>query len=146
MGGICSLALAWEHPNVFGLAASLSGAFQVENQFFATKVLGSFTNKPKPIRIYLDSGITDYSGGDDGARHTEAVARELARIGWKSGTNLFHFVDQPLTAAALEPYRLEPRKFAEAQRSQHNELYWRLRAWRALTFLFPPESARPSDR
>src|SRR5205814_1337343 len=30
MGGICSLALAWEQPEIFGKAASLSGAFQVE--------------------------------------------------------------------------------------------------------------------
>src|SRR5262249_54469321 len=40
MGGICSVALAWERPNVFGLAASLSGAFQVEKQFFIEKVVG----------------------------------------------------------------------------------------------------------
>ena len=33
MGGICSVALAWEHPETFGLAASLSGAFQVEKQY-----------------------------------------------------------------------------------------------------------------
>lgn len=141
MGGICSLALAWEHPNIFGRAASLSGAFQVEKQFFADKVLGSYTGTPKPIRIYLDSGITDYSGGDDGARQTEAVARALQRIGWKPGVDLMHFVDQPLTASQLEPYRLDAGKFAEAQRSQHNEFYWRLRAWRALTFLFPPVPA-----
>jgi enterochelin esterase-like enzyme len=138
MGGVCSLALAWESPNVFGLAASLSGAFQVEKQFFAEKVMANYQGKPKPVRIYLDSGVTDYTGGDDGARQTEAVARELQRIGWKAGEDLLHFVDQPLSASALEPYHLNPQKFAEAQRSQHNEFYWRLRAWRALTFLFPP--------
>jgi enterochelin esterase-like enzyme len=27
MGGLCSIVLAWEHPEVFGGAASLSGAF-----------------------------------------------------------------------------------------------------------------------
>jgi predicted alpha/beta superfamily hydrolase len=138
MGGIASLALAWEHPHIFGLAASLSGAFQVEKQFFADKILAHYTNRPKPIRIYLDSGITDYTGGDDGARQTATVARHLERIGWQPGTNLLHFVDQPLTAAELEPHGLDQGKFAEAQRSQHNEFYWRLRAWRALTFLFPP--------
>ena len=139
MGGICSLALAWENPQVFGLAASLSGAFQVEKRFFAEKVLGSYTNQPKPIQIYVDSGISDYSGGDDGARQTAAVAGELLRIGWQPERNLVHFVDQPLTAEELAPHRLDAAKFAEAQRSQHNEFYWRLRAWRALTFLFPPQ-------
>jgi hypothetical protein len=29
-------------------------------------------------------------------------------------------------------------KWKEAQTSQHNEFYWRLRSRRALTFLFPP--------
>jgi hypothetical protein len=33
-------------------------------------------------------------------------------------------------------------KWREAQTSQHNEFYWRLRAWRALTFLFPPEALK----
>ena len=139
MGGICSLALAWEHPNVFGLAASLSGAFQVEKQFFTEQVLGNYAGKPKPIRIYLDSGITDFTGGDDGAKQTQAVAGELERIGWKRGVDLMHFVDKPLTAQELEPYHLAENKFQEAQRSQHNEFYWRLRAWRALTFLFAAE-------
>jgi hypothetical protein len=36
---------------------------------------------------------------------------------------------------------LRPDKWKEAQRSQHNEFYWRLRVWRALTFLFPPDAA-----
>ena len=139
MGGICSVALAWEHPDTFGLAASLSGAFQVEKQFFLEKVLGQANAKKKPIRIYLDSGVSDYTGGDDGFKQTEAVAIQLQRLGWKPGTDLLHHVDQPMSAEQLKPFDLPEDKFAEAQRSQHNELYWRLRAWRALTFLFPPE-------
>ncbi len=142
MGGIASLALAWERPSVFGLAASVSGAFQVEKQFFLDKVLGKYKERPKRIRVYLDSGVTDYSGGDDGAAETEAVARCLQRIGWKPGTNLQHFVDQPLAAGELAPHHLPEDKFKEAQRSQHNEFYWRLRAWRPLTFLFPPAGSR----
>jgi predicted alpha/beta superfamily hydrolase len=142
MGGICSLALAWEHPNVFGSAASLSGAFQVEKEFFVDKVIRNYNAKPKPVRIYLDSGSCDYTGGDDGLRQTEAVARELERIGWKRGTDLMHFVDKPLAAEELAPFHLAENKFKEAQRSQHNELYWRLRAWRALTFLYPPSEEK----
>ena len=139
MGGICSVALAWQHPETFGLAASLSGAFQVEKQHFLEKVLSSPLAKKKPIRIYLDSGTSDYTGGDDGLKQTQAVANELKRLGWNPGTDLLHFIDQPLTPDQLKPFDLPEDKFKEAQRSQHNELYWRLRAWRALTFLFPPE-------
>jgi hypothetical protein len=50
-----------------------------------------------------------------------------------------HYVDaKPLSLAELEKAGLRRDKRAEAQTSQHNEFYWRLRVWRALTFLFPP--------
>jgi enterochelin esterase-like enzyme len=142
MGGICSIALAWEHPQVFGLAASLSGAFQVEKQHFLERLLKSPIARKKELRVYLDSGTCDHIGGDDGLKQTEAIARALEQLGWEQGKDLMHFIDEPMTADELAPFKLPPDKFTEAQRSQHNELYWRMRAWRALTFLFPPESGK----
>ncbi|MGV3774319.1 MAG: alpha/beta hydrolase [Verrucomicrobiales bacterium] len=139
MGGICSLSLAWERPDVFGKAASLSGAFQVENKYFLKKVLAPYTGKPKKFSIYLDSGSSDYSGGDDGLKDTLAIADQLRRIGWKDGKNLMVFTDPLLTAEQLSGLNLPGDKFKEAQTSQHNEMYWRLRAWRPLVFMFPPE-------
>jgi predicted alpha/beta superfamily hydrolase len=137
LGGICSLALAWEHPEVFGCAASLSGAFQVERRTFLDSVLKTYQEKPKPFRVYLDSGAVSLTGGDDGRALTDQVAAELRRIGWT--TSLQHYVDaQPLNEAEIEKTGLRRDKWREAQTSQHNEFYWRLRSWRALTFLFPP--------
>lgn len=139
MGGICSVALAWDHPEIFGLAASLSGAFQVERRLFLAQVLRTHAGGPKPIRLYFDCGAKS-PGGDDGRANTEAVVAELRRIGWRDGADLRLFVDeQPLSAAQLAPLGLPANKVREAQVSQHNELYWRLRVWRALEFLFPPE-------
>ncbi|MBC8001997.1 MAG: alpha/beta hydrolase [Opitutaceae bacterium] len=139
MGGICSLALAWERPDVFGRAASLSGAFQVERRHFINEILKNYQDKPKPVRVYLDSGVVDFSGGDDGRKNSEVVAAELRRIGWKDGLDLLHYVDaKPLTEAELETTGLRRDKWKEAQTSQHNEFYWRIRSWRALTFMFPP--------
>ena len=136
MGGICSFRLAWEHPEIFGLAASLSGAFQVETNLLLN-VLRPYQGRPKPIRFYFDSGVVDFMGGDDGRQQTEAVVHELRRIGWRN--DLMHYVDtNPLTIAELEHSGLRRDKWPEAQKSQHNEFYWRLRAGRALTFLFPP--------
>ncbi len=139
MGGICSLALGWEYPDVFGAVASLSGAFQVERKSFLRR-LQNYDGPPKKVRVYLDSGVVDYSGADDGDADTTAVADALKRIGWKPGKNLLHFVDsKPLTEDELKPYGLDAGKIKEAQTSQHNEFYWRIRAYRPLTFLFPPK-------
>ena len=139
MGGICSVILAWEHPEVFGKAASLSGAFQVEKTNFLNNVLRPYQGKAKPARLYLDSGVVDFTGGDDGQKLTAAVVEEFKRIGW--GKGLMHWVDsEPLTLSDLEKTGLRRDKWAEAQTSQHNEFYWRLRVWRALIFLFPPNN------
>jgi predicted alpha/beta superfamily hydrolase len=137
MGGICSIILAWEHPEVFGKAASLSGAFQVEKTNFLNNILRPYQGKAKLTRLYMDSGVVDFTGGDDGRILTAAVVEEFERIGWAK--ELMPFVDEtPLTVAELEKTGLRRDKWGEAQTSQHNEFYWRLRVWRALTFLFPP--------
>lgn len=144
MGGICSLALAWDHPEVFGRAASLSGAFMVERTNFVSQTLQKYSGPPKPFRIYLDSGTCDFMGGDDGRNLTGQVAHELARIGW--GKELRLYVDEkPLNESALRAVGLRVDKWAEAQRSQHNEFYWRLRVWRALAFLFPANGTDRQD-
>jgi len=137
LGGICSMVLAWDQPEVFGRAASLSGAFQVDRTNFFFKLLRPYRGKAKPTRLYFDSGVVDFTGGDDGRELTAAVVEEYRRIGW--GNGLMHYVDaKPLTLAELEKVGLRRDKWAEAQTSQHNEFYWRMRVWRALTFLFPP--------
>jgi enterochelin esterase-like enzyme len=155
MGGICSLILGWEHPEVFGCAGCLSSAFMVEHTNFLNQVLRAYKGSTKPVCVYLDSGMTDFMGGDDGRFLTEAVAEELRRIGWQrsespadpttsrgmdngKAAQVMHFLDaKPLTEPELEKSGLRHDKWAEAQRSQHNEFYWRLRAWRPLTFFFP---------
>jgi predicted alpha/beta superfamily hydrolase len=138
LGGICSVALAWERPGVFGGAASLSGAFQVEHRYFLERVLGATHRRDPRFRCYLDSGEVSMNGGDDGRRNTEAVAAEFQRLGWKAGTDLLHYVDPVLTEEALVTSGLSEGKRDEAARNQHNEFYWRQRMWRALTFLFTP--------
>jgi predicted alpha/beta superfamily hydrolase len=140
LGGIASLALGWEYPKVFGRIACLSGSFQIERRHFLEHVLQAYHGKAKPLRIYLDSGTVDFSGDDDGRAHTEAVANELRRIGWKDGRTLRHYTDlHPLTDEELEKTTLPRHKWGEARSSQHNEFYWKLRSWRALEFMFPAE-------
>jgi len=138
LGGLCSLALAWEYPKVFGLAASLSGSFQVQQGRFARRMVGEHQGPPKPVRLYLDSGIVD-DDDDDGRSDTEAVVLGLRRLGWRDGENLQHHVETTILGVeALRDQGLPEGKFTEARRSQHNEFYWRRRAWRPLVFLFSP--------
>jgi enterochelin esterase-like enzyme len=139
MGGVLSLALAWQFPGVFGLTGSLSGAFQVERRQFLLKVLRRYAGPRKPIQVYLDSGVVDTGGGDDGRKHTSAVAEEFRRIGWRDGIDLLHYLDENLlTPDELAAAAVPTEKWQEAMASQHNELYWCRRAWRALSFLLPP--------
>ncbi|MFZ0827229.1 MAG: alpha/beta hydrolase-fold protein [Verrucomicrobiia bacterium] len=141
IGGLCSVVLAWDHPEIFGGTASLSGSDTLEQTNFLNAVLKGYHGQPKPFRVYLDSGVVDFMGGDDGGSLTRQVAVEFRRIGWT--TNLEWFVDgKPLPPVELEKSGLRRDKWAEAQTSQHNEFYWRLRAWRALTFLFPPMESK----
>jgi len=140
LGGICSLSLGWQFPKTFGRVACLSGALQIEKRNFIEQVLKPARGKPKPVRIYVDSGTVDFTGDDDGRRNTDALAAQLRRLGWKEGRNLKHYTDlTPLTESEMERAGLLRHKWHEAQKSQHNEFYWRLRVWRALEFLFPPE-------
>jgi enterochelin esterase-like enzyme len=142
LGGLCSVAMAWDHPEIFGGTASLSGSDVHEQTNFLNNVLKSYHGTPKRLRIYLDSGAVDFTGGDDGRSLTGQVAAEFRRIGW-TDKNLELFTDAgPLTPEQLEQAGLRRDKWGEAQKSQHNEFYWRLRAWRALTFLFPPENSK----
>lgn len=137
MGGICSLVLAWDHPEIFGGAASLSGAFTLRRPNFVDDLLGEYNGPPKPFRAYLDSGVVDSAGGDDGRARTDKVAAEFRRIGWTGG-GLTRFLDKEVVERAeLAKSGLRRGKWDEALRSQHNEFYWGRRAWRALTFLFP---------
>jgi predicted alpha/beta superfamily hydrolase len=136
LGGLCSAALAWEQPDVFGNAASLSGAFFFDEKHFLES-LKNYKGPSKLVKFYFDSGVVDFTGGDDGRSMTAAVAAELRRINGPETLPLY--VDEhPMTPKQLEKTGLRRDKWKEAQTSQHNEFYWRTRAWRALTFMFPP--------
>ncbi len=137
MGGLCSVALAWDHPEVFGGAASLSGAFQVERTNFLEQVLKPYHGKRRLFICYLDSGVVDFMGGDDNATLTKQVADELARINDERSVD-YYLDAHPLTPKELAAAGLRRDKWAEAQTSQHNEFYWRLRSGEVLAIFFPP--------
>jgi enterochelin esterase-like enzyme len=111
-GGLISLYAAWTRPATWGFAMGMSTAYAYD-----LHALVRATVTRPPLRIYLDSGTRDYSGGDDGMAATVALRDLLVSKGFVLGTDLMHVVGQGDT---------------------HDESYWRARLPGALPFLLPP--------
>ncbi len=53
LGGLTSIFIAYEHPEVFGLSAGHSSAFQINNNYMINMMASGLV---EPIKIYLDVG------------------------------------------------------------------------------------------
>ena len=73
--------------------------------------------------------------------HTRTVGKEFDAL-VALGPAILPLVIETLADPEMERAGLRHDKWREAKTSQHNEFYWRLRAWRALEFLFPPTSKK----
>lgn len=145
MGGLGSFVLCWERPDVFGRCASVSPAFLVENRHFLEKVvartrkedLDGILGGRSRFKLYIDSGALSPNGGDDGLAATTDIVGHVQRLGWTED-DFYFFVDaQPLNEGEMWFSGFPFDKRDEARWSMHNEGYWRLRVWRALSYLFP---------
>lgn len=97
LGGVVSLHLAWQYPEVFGMAACLSSTFGWRDDLRERIALQA----QRPIRIYLDSG---WPG--DNYEATRAMHALLVSRGYRDGHNLDYLA------------------FPQAQ---HNEGHWAMR-------------------
>jgi predicted alpha/beta superfamily hydrolase len=98
LGGVVSLYLAWQYPEVFGMAACLSSTFGWADDLRQRIEVES----RRPIRIYLDSGWPD-----DNYEATRAMHALLRSRGYVDGHDLSYLA------------------FPEAR---HNEYHWAMRA------------------
>jgi len=106
LGGVVSMHLAWQYPEVFGAAACLSSTFGYRDDLFER-----VSNEPrKPIRLYLDSGWPK-----DNFERTRHMRDVLLLHGFDFGHDLLHFT------------------FPHAR---HNELHWADRIHLPFQFLF----------
>ncbi|HWO24226.1 MAG TPA: alpha/beta hydrolase-fold protein [Kofleriaceae bacterium] len=113
-GAILALHGAWTRPRTFGLVLAMSTAFDAYD-FIAAARAGK---RPEPApRIYIDSGTTDYDGGDDDRAKTILLRDALVGLGYTLGVDLAYDVGEG---------------------HSHSEDYWRSRLPGALSFLFPP--------
>ena len=113
LGGLATLSIGLDHPNVFGKLAVVSPSVWWDNLAIVRRVR-AVTTQP-PVRIWLDMG-TKETKGTDGIDHARLLRKALVAKGWIEGADL---------------------KYVEAEGAEHNEQAWAARIGPILTFLFP---------
>jgi len=110
LGGVASFYLAWQYPQVFGLAACMSSTFGWRDDLFKRVE----TEQPPNIRLYLDSG---WPG--DNFEVTREMRMRLNQRGFVEGVNLHYFA------------------FPDAL---HNETHWAARTHVPVQLFFSADS------
>jgi predicted alpha/beta superfamily hydrolase len=124
LGGLVSMYLGLEHPDVYAGAASLSGAFWPGQDTHTALRDAIPTMGKQPIAIYLDHGGNP-ADDSDGAADTIEVRDELVGLGWQRGDSLACGTGDSALCYFDQPG------------ATHDELAWKARAFRFLRFLFP---------
>lgn len=110
LGGLVSLYLGLEYPDVFGRLAVMSPSVSWDGKMIIRKVKDLKSRSPS--RIWLDAGAAEPPGV---LRNVKELRDALVRKGWVLGTDLTHF---------------------EAPGARHDEVSFGRRADRMLKFLF----------
>lgn len=110
LGGLISMVMAWNYPDVFGKAACLSPSFWYDDEKSINDIR-AYSGKKKDIKIYLDCGTREKELLDGYAR----MVSILKRKGFTEGKDLDSHIEE---------------------KGAHNELYWSQRVWKPLVFLF----------
>lgn len=106
LGGVVSLYLGWQYPEVFGMVAALSGTFGWRDDLHARIA----AEPRRPLRIYLDSGWPA-----DNYEATRAMHALLQSRGYVDGSDLHYLA------------------FPDAR---HDERHWSLRAHVPFQYFF----------
>jgi predicted alpha/beta superfamily hydrolase len=113
LGGLVTLCLGLNYPEVFSKLAALSPSAWWDNRVI-TRVIDSLPQKPD-LKVYLDMGTAEGRNGE-AVRDAAAVRDALVNKGWS--------VDKDL-------------KYYEANGGVHDEAAWATRVEPVLRFLFP---------
>lgn len=116
LGGLVSLYLGLNYPDVFGKLAVMTPSVWWDNKLIVRQVRGV---KARPAtRIWLDVGKLEKPNVINGVKELRDA---LLRKGWTSGTDLVYF---------------------EAPDGRHDDVSFGRRADRMLTFLFPGKGSQ----
>ena len=111
LGGLISLYLGWEHPEVFGRLAVMSPSLWWDHRSIFSVINQS---GPKPeLKIWLDMGTAE---GGRHVRDADMLDQMLVKRGWRSGVDL---------------------AYVKAEGAVHDEQAWAERFGDVLRFLFP---------
>ena len=117
LGGLVTLYLGLQHPDVFGKLAVLSPSVWWDNRMILEVVR---MTDPKPrLQIWLDVGTGE---GGKHVQNARALRDELVRAGWVLGADLV---------------------YAEIPEAGHSETAWAARVGPFLSYLFPAH--KPED-
>ena len=118
LAGLISFMLAWEHDQVFSMAACISPAFKIGRYNFVDNV-ESYKGEKKKIKIYIDIGDNELD------------------------SKLQPGVDDMLTALKTKGF-VEGKDyyFYKEFNSLHSERDWAKRIWRALIFFFGTDKGK----
>ena len=111
LGGLITLFLGLQHPEVFGRLAVLSPSIWWDQRSILN-VVAEAVRKPD-LKIWLDIGMAE---GMRHVRDAELLNRRLLHLGWKPGVDL---------------------EFLKVEGGCHNEDAWAARFDQVLRFLFP---------
>ena len=112
LGGLISLMLVWNYPQVFSKAACLSSAFKIDQLDYVDTV-ANYTSKKKDIKLYIDNGGIGLETGLQPGTDEMIVA--LQNKGYELGKDIIWYVDK---------------------NASHSEIAWAERIWRPLLFFF----------
>jgi predicted alpha/beta superfamily hydrolase len=113
LGGLVTMAIALEYPNVFGKLAIVSPSVWWENQAILQDV-GKYAGTARP-KIWLDIGTNEGRTPEKTVADTRLLRDALVAKGWKLNQNL---------------------AYMEAEGAAHNEKSWAARVGPMLEFLW----------
>ncbi len=112
LGGLVTLDIGLQFPQVFGKLAVLSPSLWWDNRLMLKRV--EALHDRLPLRIWLDMGLAE---GDACVQDCRRMRDLLEQKGWKEGVDLQHW---------------------EYPGAGHTETAWAARMGQVLEFLFPP--------
>ena len=118
LAGLISFMLAWEHDQVFSMAACISPAFKIGRYNFVDNV-ESYKGEKKKIKIYIDNGDNELDSKLQPG--VDEMLSSLKAKGFIEGKDYY---------------------FYKEINSLHSEGDWAKRIWRALIFFFGTDKGK----